>query len=196
MPEKVDPASKQSLEAFDEMIGLLETLRRDVSDAWELVEANPGNQFHRRALTHHVWAMIEGVTLGFKQWLLVLCDLGNEQLLLGERKFLTEREFICEPSGEIREQPVRQSTLNNLKKVYKLFSKKIPASWKPQFSGEDWPLLIESLNIRHRITHPKRVVELDISDDELEAIKGAVRWILANFNGFAVDGRPTPAKAA
>lgn len=50
-----------------------------------------------------------------------------------------------------------------------------PNRW---LSDNGWSEFQIALKVRHRITHPAKVEELDISDDEMGAVRESHRWLL------------------
>jgi hypothetical protein len=44
------------------------------------------------------------------------------------------------------------------------------------FSDNGWNEFQKAVQVRHRLTHPKKDADLDISDKELETVREAMRW--------------------
>lgn len=56
--------------------------------------------------------------------------------------------------------------------------------WIPDFGNQGWVQLRRSLDLRHRITHPKSTAELTITDDELDVHKSGFAWFWESFQKF------------
>ena len=76
-------------------------------------------------------------------------------------------------------------TLSNIKRSLKIAALRFDLLWKPVFGGTGWRNLAESLEIRHRLTHPKSTAECEVSDLELtvhmEGLSGLFKAQM-NFN--------------
>ncbi len=185
MLEKVDPHTKQSLMAFDNINELFSLLSADVSASFEMQIRYPDDQFLRRNAVRTAWAFIEGVTFGFKHWLLTICDLAKEPLTRSERTLLTEMIFKMNEKGEFKQFPIRERTNSNIGKVFKLLGKKLDMNWSPDFNDKNWCAMRDSLKVRHRVTHPKRSQDLTISYDEMQKVNSSMKWMFKTFAEFS-----------
>jgi len=64
------------------------------------------------------------------------------------------------------------------------------------FSDSGWSEFQKAVNVRHRLTHPKKNTDMNISDAELTSLHEAVRWYY-NANITAIGNKafwtgPTP----
>lgn len=184
MPDNVDPLTKQSISALDGWFSLLKTLREDTEASVKSYQQDPQNQYLRRTLVRTAWAMIEGVTFGFKHWILTCCDLTNESLTPEERDLLTEKRFEVLDDGQVKVSTSYKKTTDNIKRTFRLGADKLAIGWQPEFSTPKWNSLISSLDKRHKITHPKSGRDLTVSDSEIESTCAAVSWLLEEFNSF------------
>jgi len=68
-----------------------------------------------------------------------------------------------------------------------------PGSW---FSDNGWEEFRNALKVRHRVTHPKRVEDLDIADDEMGSVRESHRWLLNCLVAISNSGRDSELRFA
>jgi hypothetical protein len=127
----------------------------------------------RRALVRASWAHIEGTVFAVKRLLLRACDLGSVDLSAAEREFLSELLVIVDSAGNAKLESKWFDTLSNIKRTFKLDASHFDLDWRPDFGTGGWEQLIQFLDIRHRVTHPKSVEQLDLKDSEAEIYRKA-----------------------
>jgi len=159
-------------------------LRQDIENLADAYRDDWSSQPFRRLFVRSCWAMIEGEVFCLKQFALRACELGGKSLSANEHTFLSEIRIIVDENGIAELERVHERTLSNLKQTLKIAVCKFESEWTPDFSGQDWRALSCSLKLRHRITHPKTVGELMISDSELDIHKDAFTWFLKTFGEF------------
>ena len=170
-----------------ELDGLLEVnvvLREDIQS---LLDAYPDQWVHgtlQRNLVRACWAHIDAVIYGIKRITVIAAELGSEPLTSAEHKFLLERSFIVDSSGQITEKTEFSETRENVKKTLKIACAKFRLGWSPDFGGTEWVEFGTSLAIRHRVTHPKTRDDLVISEAEIELHRDAFLWFSGLFNSF------------
>jgi hypothetical protein len=128
--------------------------------------------------------MIEGEVFCTKQFTLRACQLGDNSLSAEEHVFLSESRVIVDEEGAASLKHAHIDTLSNLKQTLKVAASKFDLDWAPNFSTQGWEKLALSLELRHRITHPKVAAELVVSECELDIHKDAFAWFLEAFNEF------------
>ena len=52
---------------------------------------------------------------------------------------------------------------------------------KIDFGDNGWRLFKEGLQIRHRLTHPKQLTELEVSDEEVKIVQAGFDWLKATL---------------
>jgi len=128
--------------------------------------------------------MIEGVVFCVKRLTLRACELGTVGLPSDEHFFLSELQFIVDPAGEAKLETRRVDTISNIKRSLKIAGLRFDLPWKPVFGGTGWRDLAESLDIRHRLTHPKSTAECEVSDDDLTLHLAGYEWFIQSSNEF------------
>ena len=166
---------------LDEQIRVFEVLRGDIESLLSAYRHDWTSQPLRRIFVRACWSMIEGEVFCVKQLTLRACELGNKSLSAEEHVFLSEVRVLVDENGGAELKHVYNDTLPNLKRALKLAASKFELDWNPNFGTQGWEKLTRSLELRHRVTHPKIAEELIISDSELEIHKDAFAWFLEVF---------------
>ncbi len=166
---------------LNEWLDVSNVLRQDIENLEAAYRDDWSSQPFRRLFVRSCWAMIEGEVFCVKQFALRACELGGKSLSANEHIFLSEIRITVDENGIAELERVHERTLSNLKRTLRIAVSKFEAGWTPDFSGQDWKALFCSLKLRHRITHPKTVGELMISDSELDIHKDAFMWFLKTF---------------
>ena len=159
-------------------------MRGDVENLLSVYRDDWSSQTLRRTFIRASWSMIEGVVFCVKRLTLRACELGSVDLPSDEHLFLSELQFIVDPAGEAKMETRRVDTLSNFKRSLKIAALRFDLLWKPVFSGTGWRDLAESLEIRHRLTHPKSTAECEVSDDELTLHLAGFEWFIQSSNEF------------
>ena len=169
---------------LDELLEVSGVLLQDIESLVAAYRHDWSSQPLRRMFVRAYWSMIEGEVFCTKQFTLRACELGGKGLSAEERVFLSETRVVVDANGTEVLKHVHVDTLSNLKETLKIAASKLEVDWSPNFGTQDWEKLSCSLDLRHRITHPKTITELTISDSELDIHKDAFAWFLESFNEF------------
>lgn len=159
-------------------------LREDIQRLLNKFADDWDDQTLRRLLVRSCWAYIEAVVYGLRQVTLAACTLGSVDISARTRSFLSETTIVVNSSGEARIELVRTGTLKNIKLTLKLAAKHFDVEWRPNFGNEGWNQLRQSLELRHRLTHPKSARSLVVENDETESHRDAFLWFSRGFNNF------------
>jgi hypothetical protein len=90
---------------------------------------------------------------------------------------LSEQTYSVTESGEIKEQ-IRFLSLPAMIRLTTRLAEDICPGFKFDFRNEGWSNFKLSFKIRHRVTHPKNMDELKITDQEITTAESAFFWIL------------------
>lgn len=184
MTERLRSFAHNLGETLEELLQVSDTLRRDIESLVAAYRDDWSSQPLRRMFVRASWSMIEGEVFCTKQFTLRACELGGKSLSAEEHVFLSETRVVVDENGAAALEHVHSDTLSNLKQTLKIAASKFELDWTPNFGTQDWEKLSRSLELRHRITHPKTTAELTISDSELDMHKDAFVWFLKAFNEF------------
>ena len=169
---------------LDEMLAVSGVLRQDIESLVAAYRHDWSSQPLRRMFVRAYWSMIEGEVYCTKEFVLRACELGDKNLSAEEHVFLSESRVIVDEEGAASLKPAHTDALSNLKQTLKIAASKFDLDWAPNFSTQGWGKLALSLELRHRITHPKASAELVVSESELDIHKDAFAWFLEAFNEF------------
>jgi hypothetical protein len=170
-------------EARDELLHVSGVLRDDVTSLLDAFNEDWSIQPMRRALVRASWAHIEGTVFAVKRLLLRACDLGGVDLSARDREFLSELLIIVDSAGNAKLESKWFDTLSNIKRTFKLAASRFDLDWRPDFGTGGWEQLTQLLHIRHRLTHPKSVKQLDVKDSEAKIYREAFAFV-GVFNEF------------
>jgi hypothetical protein len=168
---------------LDEYVKLFDVLRDEAFYWWEnLQEEHHNNLFMRRAAVRATFAFIEGVIYSLKQLLLSLEKI-KPYLKFEEIIILREEKYDLKDSGLPKTTPDRWYELR--KKVLftiRCFAKYMRIEMPLNTENKEWPDFIEAIKIRHRLMHPKKLDDLNISHKELLIVNRAFIWF---YNGLS-----------
>ena len=184
MKEQVHAHSRNLGKTLDELLQVSSVLRDDVVSLLDVFQEDWPSQPMRRALVRAAWAHIEGTVFAVKQLVLRACDLGSVELTASDREFLSELLIVVDSVGNAKLESKWCDTLTNVKKTFKLAAACFVLDWRPNFGTQGWQQIIELLEVRHRVTHPKSVEQLELTDEEVEVYRNAFAWFVQVFNEF------------
>jgi len=124
------------------------------------------------AIEGNVWEMRQHIASALKNFeaLTPIADLA-----------LREISYNVTTDGKIVEQP-RWVTLPTAIRLAVSQAMLISPEIQVDFSEAGWSSLRQAVTIRHRITHPKLVDDLTITDGDLKAVASGLSWVLATAN--------------
>jgi hypothetical protein len=151
---------------------------------------NELSQSERRMLIRGIFASIEALIFVTKQLALVLhpdpkCPTISE----AERAFAMDRDFKLTPSGDVEQRAAKISLETNIRFAFKLLAKATEAPTVLDVSGPEWRSLQRAIKVRDRITHPKNISDLTISDEELADVMIGFKWFMASHRKLGDDLR-------
>jgi|ERR1051325_2136561 hypothetical protein len=172
-------------EDFEALIGMVSTLNNDVLRCLKELQAaeksgTPEDQyFWRRVVTRAVFSAIEGS-----------CELMRRQAFVAELNKLKQnfvhplkltalsgKTCYVTDEGEIRIQDSRIPFLGNVLLSLKSYEEAQGVSYRTK-KGDQWSRIQNGVQVRHRITHPKNLAGLAISNEEMVDIEFAIKWFL------------------
>ena len=165
----------EAIQAWARIHALIRTLLDDVMSAVDRVNAG-APQIVRRDLVRTMFAGVEGVTWALKQSALLQHRTGQVQFSAAEQSMLEELVPELDDKGRVIERSARLTFKRNLQFSFLAFAKSEGVEF-PLATGENgWEAFQQSLAIRDRLTHPKDVDELQVSDEDLRILDKAAVW--------------------
>jgi hypothetical protein len=121
------------------------------------------------------FAAIEGLIWMYREHVVDIAK-SCDKLTFEEQIAFAEVTYAVTAQGRIVEQARFVPMLALIRLTTKL-AEKINPTLKVHFNGTGWDSLRQAVEIRNRITHPKSVVDLEISDMDLKTCRGGFDWL-------------------
>src|SRR5688572_30645255 len=149
----------------------------DDAEAAETYLDQADSQFARRAYIRSIFASLEGIVWLLKQVCLKVPNIsGPRRLDPVEYALLQDLSYDLKNNGEISVQTKFLRLSDNVRFTFRVFNRLFKANVDLGVSGASWPAFLRALDVRHRITHPKKVEELDITDEEIKLCREVSGW--------------------
>ena len=150
-------------------------LASDVDHAKNLDTNTCSEAFIKRTYTRAYFAMVEGVISQLAMLTIEINDAA-ERLTSDEIALLSLLEPFVSDNGRVktrkRKTPMKQQLLHTLK----CFCKVVESDVNIDTGNHQWDAFLRSMGIRDRITHPKHLSSLAISDDDMTLLGRANEW--------------------
>ncbi len=128
--------------------------------------------------------MIAALTYKLKEDVYTLLESEGAQITPEQERNLKEQIVKREKNGQLQIKPFYQSLLKGVEYAFSNYALMHYIDYKIDKTHPGWQRLIDSLKIRNRITHPKKVSELEIHNDELVIIQSAGKWFIDTMRGL------------
>jgi hypothetical protein len=137
--------------------------------------AGSDSQFARRTLVRTVFAAVEGICWEIK-WFVYRQVEG--ELLPYERVAVLGESYAVFKSGKISKKSNYMPTITLIRLLINLV-KKFDQVYEADLGGEGWSGFQHAVEVRNRITHPKRAIDLDVSDEDVIKTSAGYKWFMA-----------------
>lgn len=145
-------------------------------------------QFWRRTYVRTVFSLFEAMNSIVKEKALqAACSGGKTSFNATRIQLLGDSSYRIQKNGVLEQQEQRNPFLNYTAFVLRSLCEEshVEASF---FSDNGWNEFQKAVQVRHKLTHPKKNVDMDISDAELSTVQEAMRWYYnAIIHGFSND---------
>lgn len=151
-------------------------LMGDVLAAYERAQSDDA-LVHRREVVRAVFAALEGLHWRLKRH---VHDHASafKSLTPHEHAALLEETYSVDHKGVVRSQPKFLPLDTAIRLVVGIVTRYLPA-YTLDFNHVGWKNLKSSIAVRHRLTHPKSIADLTVTDKELSEAMSAFSWLLA-----------------
>jgi len=163
-------------ELFDEHQRLIEILKGDALIALTELqsESEENEQFIKRSFVRTTFAAIEGIMNVLKQSILGCYKIGMIELAKKDFERLVETEESFE---SLLIKPKRIPLKDMMKFIYTTYSNNMKnREMIIDVNSPEWMAFCEGIKIRDRLTHPKTVNDLIVTQEELNALLVASKW--------------------
>jgi hypothetical protein len=154
--------------SLERMGEIMRVLHSDVQRAMELYTAER-SPFARRTYIRTFFAMIDGLTFQLKQVAL-------------ERECEGFVSFSPSERDQLREDTKFVRAPENIRLSFECLARAYSADFRAAYGNHRWASLKRAIGIRHGVTHPKKLEDLDISDVELKTLLEGGQWYRDNLN--------------
>jgi hypothetical protein len=168
---------------------LSQALIEDVAYFQEAARKEP-TVFSLRAYTRSFFALVEGTVFGMKQTILAAWPALGVNLRIAELALLFEEGYDVKENGDPRVQTKFLRLASNLRFTVRLYAKVFEYDYTLNVQGGGWQAFNRSIGIRNRLTHPKRVEDLNISLDDMDDLEEGFTWFLESVRSL-VEGAAT-----
>jgi hypothetical protein len=146
----------------------------DAAYAMERMKENDC-QSSRRDFVRSAFAAIEGWIWEYRQS--IQSTIGSVRDLSPiEESAFAETSYTISDSGKLREQ-VRFVPMTVMLRFITRIAEEECCQQLIDFSSVDWTNFNQAIGIRNRITHPKVITDLMLSDADIAEVKAALLWL-------------------
>ena len=146
---------------------MTEFLRNEFNTGWVLLESND-SQYLRRALIRSLFAAIENVIWGMKLEILNRIKVARISFSEEDLAILKEKSIKYDKEGKSIVSTKYVEFKRNIRFVFESYVKSYGGNLNIDVESKDWKEFVCFVKIRNRITHPKIISDLIISDVEIE----------------------------
>jgi len=179
LPELSEQVFGPLLEISKEMTDFEERsllLSKDVELCTNFFNKSPQDQFLRRNIIRTVFVFLEACAYGLKRIALQQHAIYEVEFSPAELALLREEKYMLDDKGEaITQDNNFQRFVPNLKFALRCFAKAHGLAFALDTSAVP---LTDSERVRNRITHPKKVSDLSITDDEIKRVETVENWFI------------------
>jgi hypothetical protein len=165
---------------LDRLQAMNTILHQDILDLGKLALEENKTDCNKRAFTRAGFAMIEGNVFNLKQIALKLSEHGKGNFSTAELAMLEEHNFSLKDNGKAEVQIKFIALAPNLRFAFSACARAFGVQHELKVDDEGWQSFQEALRIRNRITHPKSVEDLHLSEKDVDHVEASVRWFLRN----------------
>lgn len=94
----------------------------------------------------------------------------------GERSVLRDIVYELDDAGRVKERPLHAKLAASIKFSIASYCKVHKLEFLPDYAGTGWQSMLRLIKIRNRLTHPKSISDLVVSDEELGVSDQAEVW--------------------
>ena len=143
-------------------------------------------QYNRRCLLRCFIAAIEGMSYHLKQsclWIYQLHVENNQPIKLTHEDIglLKEETYALNSRGGVQASQKFLPTAESFRFALNTYFKCSKCDVKLEVGDNGWASLQNTIKVRNRITHPKSLVDLSISEADLAQINCATFWFMSTI---------------
>ena len=191
-----------SLHVLEDLNDVFTTLYAELGVCREELQRDHASQYRRRLLIREFCTFVEVVAYHFKRLSLYITQkmipdiraaghVTNKDEVLSpfmdtlspsEVMLLEERSPVLDDSGAASSRRMFPRTAPNIHFAFSTYLKVVKTGVHVDFAGPGWRSMEATIEVRNRLTHPKRRNDLTVSDENLAALVTANDWLLKARN--------------
>ncbi len=172
------------MEEVEELQSIFNTTRADIQMVQDWGRKKPGYQFWRRLYARTIFSHIDGFCFCLKQIARHWHNQWDQTLSRAEVAIIHEESHSLTDNGRAKTRPLYQGSEKNLRFAIKIFTRVMELSFKLKTEEEGFRAYKKGIEIRNRITHPKKNDYLIITDKELKILDIALGWWIETYMGL------------
>ncbi len=157
------------------------TLVADVMRSREEIEKSDTEEaraFWARIHTRAVFAAIEGTCEDLcRQAFVAECNKAAKgQISLGTLSVLAGETYFVNEKGEIQCQKLKTKFLHQVLLSLNSYAEAQEVNHRAK-KGDAWHRILNAVRVRDRVTHPKQLTALTITNEEIEDVDYTLKWL-------------------
>jgi hypothetical protein len=164
--------TEEAIQAWEE---LLPILSQDAEEAIKFAEKEKTSRAYRSAF-RTLFASLEGFIYLMK----LLPQAGSRStpgvFSVAELALLEEETYGLDESGEPRTWTKYLRLEDNLRFTIRMLAKRTGSEFELDLNDGGWQSLKASLQIRHRVTHPRHKSDLAVTEEEFKRLVKGFNW--------------------
>lgn len=165
-------------EQFEKLDAMQKVLTQDMLECGRLLNDETPTDSAARSFVRTVFAMIEGTTFNLKEMALNLSTHGRGNFSKAELAMLEEVSYDLGDKGEAITQTKFMKLPTNIRFAFDAAARAFGVTYKLEVGDSGWSMFKEALNIRNRITHPKKIDDLKMSEAEVQKVIDTGAWFM------------------
>ena len=163
-------------QALDDLRDLLKEAAGDLSSLGKIAE-DTREQWAMRGFIRAVFALIEGVVFAMKQTALVQ----HTWFTHAELAVLREETPQLNDKGQVTVAPMNLNLARNIRFAFEALSRSLKGQNALNVDGHRWATFQRSVKVRNRLMHPKTVMDLRVTYEEMREAGDVFGWFNALF---------------
>lgn len=166
----------------DDLGQLYDTLTHDIGHI--VGKSQSLAQWKRRSFVRAFIALVEFDTYNRKQRVLYLQDHGHGKFRTAELVLLREIQPEIDDTGKVKEKKKYLRLIDNYRFAIRMFCKATGIEFELPTNNDGWTAFKDTVDLRNRITHPKNISEVEISDEQFQRAVTAYKWFMDNYSAI------------
>jgi hypothetical protein len=166
-----------------DVTAFIQAIEGDVDIAQKCLD-DQDSPYNRRAFVKNYYSFLEGLLHFLRTEVIRRVAIEPGRLTEAEIAVLKEETYEVTGSGKIQTREKFLSFEHAFRLSFRFYFSSVIDQVKIDYGGKGWPALLQGLQIRNRITHPKATAQMEISDEELAIVREAKGWADATIKSL------------